>query len=188
MTHNKDSIVKTGLNLAIACILSGTVIAGTYAVTSPVAAQQTARLKEKAMQELVPEARRFQPVAGKNDWFAAYNGNQVIAYVVPAESKGYGGTIKMIAAVAPAGTVIDYKIIAHNETPGLGDRAGLDGFRRQFRGKKAMDLTVAKPPDNSGIQAITGATITSKAVTAGLRNTLGEVKHYTGNAGEGDKL
>jgi electron transport complex protein RnfG len=175
----KDSILKIGGNLAMTCILSGAVIAGTYAVTAPVAAQQAINLKAKAMQELVPEGQKFEPVAGKADWYAALKDGKTIAYIVPAEGKGYGGAIKMVAAVTPEGKAIDFKILAHNETPGLGDNASKDSFRKQFKGKEAADLTVVKTPTDKNIQAMTGATITSKAVTLSIQKAVEEVKEYT---------
>jgi len=180
MAHgNKDSIFKIGGNLAMACILSGAVIAVTYAVTAPVAAEQAINQKAKAMQELVPDGQKFEPIAGKTDWYAVLKDGKTIAYVVPAEGKGYGGSIKMVAAVTPEGKAIDFKILAHNETPGLGDNAGKDSFRKQFKGKEAADLTVVKTPTDKNIQALTGATITSKAVTLSIQKAVEEVKEYT---------
>jgi len=180
MAHgNKDSIFKIGGNLAMVCILSGLVIAVTYAVTAPVAAEQAINQKAKAMQELVPEGQKFEPIAGKTDWYSVLKDGKTIAYIVPAEGKGYGGSIKMVAAVTPEGKAIDFKILVHNETPGLGDNASKDSFRKQFKGKEAADLTVVKTPTDKNIQALTGATITSKAVTLSIQKAVEEVKEYT---------
>ncbi len=181
MAHGNDSILKIASNLAAVCILSGLVIAGTYAVTSPVAAEQGVKQKAKAMHELVPEGQQFEPIAGKTDWYSVLKDGKTIAYVVPAEGKGYGGAIKMVAAVTPDGKAIDFKILSHNETPGLGDNATKDSFRKQFNGKDAADLTVVKTPTDKNIQALTGATITSKAVTLSIQKAVEEVKQYTSN-------
>lgn len=181
MAHGNDSILKSGGNLAMACILSGAVIAGTYAITAPVAAEQAVNQKAKAMQELVPDGQKFEPIAGKTEWYSVLKDGKTIAYIVPAEGKGYGGAIKMVAAVTPDGKAIDYKILAHNETPGLGDNASKDHFRKQFKGKAATDLTVVKTPTDKNIQALTGATITSKAVTLSIQKAVEEVTQYTSN-------
>lgn len=174
-----DSIFKIGINLTIACLLSGAIIAGTYAVTAPVAAQESINLKNRAMKELVVDAQSFQPIDGKANWYAAVKDGQTVAYVIPAETKGYGGTIKMLAAITTDGKAIDYKILEHNETPGLGDNANTDKFRKQFKGKAAEDLEVVKVPTDKNIQALTGATITSRAVTKGIREAVEEVNAYT---------
>ncbi|EAX48123.1 electron transport complex, RnfABCDGE type, G subunit [Thermosinus carboxydivorans Nor1] len=176
--QQSNSIFKVGMNLAIACFLSGAVIASTYAMTAPIAAQERINQKNKAMKELVADAQEFKPVDGKTDWYAALKDGKIVAYVVPAESKGYGGAIKMVTAISPDGKVIDYKILAHNETPGLGDKAAEPKFRKQFAGKAAQDLEVVKTPTDKNIQALTGATITSRAVTKGIREAAEQVAAY----------
>jgi|GEM_PF-6942210 len=95
----QNSIFKIGINLTIACLLSGAIIAGTYSITAPIAAQERVNLKNRAMKELVAEAQTFQPIQGKADWYAAQKDGKIIAYVVPAESKGYGGGTVLIGAV-----------------------------------------------------------------------------------------
>lgn len=180
-THGHDagnSIFKIGINLTIACLLSGAIIAGVYSVTAPVAAQQRENLKNNAMKELVADAQSFKAIDGKTDWYAAVKDGKTVAYVVPAESKGYGGTIKMLTAVDPDGKIINFKILAHNETPGLGDRAGDAKFVKQFVGKSPENLEVVKTPTDKNIQALTGATITSRAVTKGIREAAEEVAKY----------
>ena len=71
---------------------------------------------------------------------------KLIGYVVPAESKGYGGAISMLVSVTPAGKIIDFTILESNETPGLGQNASKDPFKSQFKGKAAKDLVVTKDP------------------------------------------
>ena len=63
MAHDENSsIFKIGINLTIACLLSGIIIAGTYSVTAPVAAKERVNQKNKAMQELVADAKEFKPI------------------------------------------------------------------------------------------------------------------------------
>ena len=176
--HHNDSIFKVAGNMAMACILSGAVIAATYALTAPVAAEQAIKMRDKAMAELVPQGQKFEPIEKHAEWYAAMKDGKTIAFIVPAEGKGYGGAIKMVVAVSTEGKVIDYKILSHNETPGLGDKAANDPFRKQFAGKSIDDLVVVKTPTDKNIQALTGATITSRAVTVGIQKALDEVKEY----------
>ncbi|MEG6584535.1 FMN-binding protein [Dendrosporobacter sp. 1207_IL3150] len=178
-SHTEDnSIIKIALNLTAACFLSGVIISSTYAFTAPIAAQEAIKLKNQAMKELVASAETFTPVEGKQDWYMAIKDGKVIAYVVPTESKGYGGTIKMVAAISPEGRALDYKILFHNETPGLGDKAAHDKFRKQFFGKAAEDLEVVKIPNEKNIQALTGATITTRAVTKGIKEAVEQVSTH----------
>lgn len=178
--HEKnDSIFKVGINLTLACLLAGAVIAGTYALTAPVAAKSKIAQDNKARQGLVADAQDFKEVAGHEGWYAAMKNGQVIAYVVPAESKGYGGAINMLAAVSADGKVIDYAILKFNETPGLGDKADKPTFRQRFAGKTADELEVVKVPSDKNIQALTGATITSRAVTKGIKEAVEKVTAFT---------
>ncbi len=181
MSHGHEensSIFKIGINLTIACLLSGVIISGVYAITAPAAAQSRIDLKNKAMKELVADAKEFKPIEGKTDWYLAMKDGKILAYVVPAETKGYGGAIKMVTAITTDGKVIDYKILSHNETPGLGDKASEDFFRKRFHGKGAEDLEVVKVPSEKNIQALTGATISSRAVTKGIKEAVEEVTAY----------
>ncbi|MBP2644690.1 MAG: electron transport complex, RnfABCDGE type, subunit [Firmicutes bacterium] len=180
-THNEkdSSMLKVAMNLAITCFIAGAIIAGTYSFTEPMAVQQRVKLKNDAMKELVKDADSFQAIEGRTDWYKAIKGGKVVAYVVPAESKGYGGAIKMLAAVTPDAKPIDYKILSHNETPGLGDKASEPKFRNQFAGKSVEDLVVVKTPTDNNIQALTGATITSRAVTKGIKEAVEAVAEYT---------
>jgi len=179
--EKNNSIFKIASNLAMACFVSGIIIAGVYFITADAAAQKAADLKNTAMKVLVQDADKFDPVEGHEGWFKAEKDGKTIAYVVPSESKGYGGTIKLLVAVTSDGKVLNYDITAHNETPGLGDKANQDPFKSQFKGKKAENLKVVKDPsDKENIQAMTGATISSRAVTNGVKKAVEEVVELTG--------
>ena len=87
----------------------------------------------------------------------------------------------MLVSVTSDGKIIDYNILSANETPGLGDNAAKEPFRSQFTGKQAEALTVVKDPSKKeNIQAMTGATISSKAVTLAVKNAVEEVVQFTG--------
>jgi len=175
------TIFQITINLTLACLISGLIIAGTYFITNPIAMEKNKMLEQQAMKSLVTAADSFESVSGKTGWFTAEKEGKVIAYVVPSESKGYGGTIKMMVAVSIDGKVIDYNILAANETPGLGDNAGKDFFRDRIKGKKSDALIVVKDPSNKeNVQALTGATITSRAVTKGVKEAVDEVVEFTG--------
>ncbi len=179
--EDNNSIFKVAFNLIMACFISGCVIGVVYFVTAPVAAQKAEIMKQDSMKELVKDADSFKPVPGKENWFEAQAGGKTIAYVVPGESKGYGGRIKMLVAVNKDGKVIDYSILEHNETPGLGDNASKPAFRSQFRDKTSEQLVVVKDKAKvDNIQAMTGATISSRAVTKAVKGAVDEVVAFTG--------
>ena len=175
------SIFAIALNLMLACFVSGLVIATTYFFTAPLALKQAAITQTNVMKTLVVDADTFTPIDGKTGWFTATKSGQTIAYVVPGESKGYGGKITMLVAVSPEGKVMKFEILVANETPGLGDGANKEPFKKQFTDKTSENLTVTKDPSNTkDIQAMTGATISSKAVTLGVKGAVDEVVQFEG--------
>jgi electron transport complex protein RnfG len=177
----EESIFKVAINLIMACLVSGLIIGIVYFITAPIATEKNEAIKQQSMKELVKDAETFKEVPSKKEWFAAEKAGKVIAYVVPVESKGYGGPIKMLVAVTTDGKVIDYNILSANETPGLGDKAAKEPFKSQFKEKKAEHLTVVKDPsDKEDIQAMTGATISSKAVTKAVKEAVEAVTEFAG--------
>lgn len=179
---NKEySIFQIAINLIITCLVSGLILGLVYYFTAPIAAEKKEISKQESMRSLVSDADNFKAVPDKDQWFTAEKDGKIIAYVVPGESKGYGGEIKMLVAVKPDGEVIDYNITTSNETPGLGDNASKEPFRNEFKGKKEANLTVTKDAsDKDDIQAMTGATISSRAVTLAVKNAVHEVTDFTG--------
>ena len=90
-------------------------------------------------------------------------------YVVEVTPSGFGGEIDMVVGISADGTVTGVSIISMSETSGLGANATKEGFRAQYLGKTGA-LAVSK--DGGEIDALTGATITSRAVTRGVNSAL----------------
>ncbi|HMM05545.1 MAG TPA: FMN-binding protein [Clostridiales bacterium] len=182
MTNDKkdnNSIFKIAINLTVACVVSGLIIATVYFFTHDIALQKAEELKTMALESLITNVDEYTEIPDHNEWYTASTDGEIIGYIVPSESKGYGGSIKLLVAVSPAGTVMSYTIIDANETPGLGDKAEKSPFIDQFPGKTAEQLTVTKDANNSeNILAISGATITSKAVTLAVKTAVDEVNEY----------
>ena len=178
--EKKYTIFQVGINLAAACLISGLIIAAVYFVTAPIASKNAIAQQQKAMQDLVRDADEFVEVEGQEEWLAAEKDGEVIAYVIETESQGYAGPIRLLVAVTPDAKVIDFSILAANETPGLGSNAGDEAFRKQFWDKGLDGLQVVKEPTKDKIQAMTGATITSRAVTNGIIEAVEAVESYVG--------
>ena len=179
--EKKYSVFQIAMNLTAACFISGVIIAGVYFVTAPISEKNAQILKENSMKELVKDATSFKKVEGKENLYQALDNGNVLGYVVQTETKGYGGTIIVMTAVDTKGEVISYNILSHNETPGLGDRIAKSPFKDQFKGKTVETLNaVTDKSDKKDIQAITGSTISSKAVTNGVKLAVEEVDEYIG--------
>ena len=98
------------------------------------------------------------------------------AYSVSCKPVGYGGTISITVGLDSNLNVTGVAITNMKETPGLGARAKEPSFYEQFIGKKEGVSVTKDTPNGNQIQAISGATITSKAVTKGVNDAISEVK------------
>ena len=102
-------------------------------------------------------------------------------------TKGYGGQIQLMVGISKEGKLAGIKILSQSETPGLGANATLPSFYEQYKEKPiSKDLEVVKSgtSEDNQIQALTGATITSKAVTTGVNEAI---KFYQENLEGGSK-
>ena len=100
-------------------------------------------------------------------------------------SKGYGGNIEFTAGIKEDGTVTGYSILSISETAGLGMKAKSDpSWGQQFAGKQVDMFSVVKDgtgaSDDTKIDAISGATITSKAMTGAMNNCIAYFKTMKG--------
>lgn len=96
----------------------------------------------------------------------------LMGYIVETRGKGYSSIIAIYAAVDPNLTVQKINVLSHGETPGLGDEIETDWFKGQFEGKDLGHLVVIKGETEDKIQAITGATISTRAVTNGIKDAI----------------
>jgi RnfABCDGE-type electron transport complex G subunit len=103
-------------------------------------------------------------------------------YIVESYHKGYAGAPQMFVALDSGLKVLKIEVMSHNETPGLGDVIEEAWFKEQFRNKELGQLEVIKGETEDKIQAITGATISSKAITYGARDAVEALEKY--RAGE----
>lgn len=145
---------------------------------------------EKTETETVVDGHPFS-------YFTAYRDDsreELVGYSFTAYGKGYSSTVETIVGVDRSGKICSVKITSQKETPGLGskveevasqnmlwdvlagraeDESGVKPwFQKQFEGLSATDLRVVKTSGEPGIAAITGATISSEAVTGSVRRGL----------------
>lgn len=170
--------------LFAAGLVSGVAIVGAYEYTRPIIAANDACALRRAVFEVVPGAERMQPIALTDagahapaegepaDVYAAYDAEGgFLGYAIPAEGPGFQDTIRLIYGYDPATrTIVGMSVLDSRETPGLGDKIYKDpAFDANF------DALAVDPPivcvkhgekaNPNEVDAITGATISSKAVT-----------------------
>ena len=172
---NREDIIKpVGVLLAI-CIIIPLALSITNKVTVKKIAELEAANSKKNMQSLI-DADNFEECEnGEITYYAAINGGKTAAYIFTESSKGYGGDVSVMTAIKPDGTVAGIAILdVSGETPGLGQNAAKESFFSQYIGLK-MGVSVLKngaKAENNEVDAVTGATITSTAVTRAVNKAL----------------
>ena len=171
-------ISKITVNLVMICAAAGVILSATWALTDPVRIYKEDQEREAALKGLIPSATSIKSVkdvkiAGKEGAiYKAVSGDQTIGYIVLSYGKGYSSFIKMLVAVGPDMKVTGIDILGHAETPGLGDQVGTPEFKDRFKGKGVDNLVVVKSETMKDIQAISGATISSRGVTRGVKEAV----------------
>ena len=168
--------ISTGayvLRLTLTLFLITTIVAGLLGlvnyVTADTIAEQIAQKAENAMRQVL-EADSYEPmdVPEGSTVTAAYRAGDR-GYVVRVAPNGFGGAIDMMVGVDVSGAVTGVAIVSQSETASLGANCTREDFRAQFTGKTGT-LSVSK--DGGEIEALTGATVTSRAVTEGVNTAL----------------
>lgn len=170
-------VVVLGLITFVCALLLGVV----NGVTKDKIEQNGIETRNAAMSEIIPDAE-FTDVEVPADFATPADKNQPVVsgvyqatldgaeagYCVEVNPKGFSGALKMIVGINADGTVAGIKVTEASETPGLGAKAQSDkNWIAQFAGQPA-DGSLAVSKDGGTINAITGATITSRAVTLGV--------------------
>ena len=175
MSNAKSSSAGYYLKLALTLLVISAVVSGLLGLTNYVTADKIAAINADktaaSMQEVLPADHYTEldyPLTGSQAGVAAVYQADDKGYVVVTPS-GFGGTIDMVVGVDMTGAVTGVSIISMSETSGLGANASKDSFRSQFVGKSG---TLAVSKDGGEIDALTGATITSRAVTSGVNTAL----------------
>ena len=152
--------------LFIICAITSLLLGLVNEITEDRIAEITAENTRLAMQEVL-QADSYDEVeytGGDSQVTGVYTAGDA-GYVVEVSVSGSQGMISMVVGVDTAGTVTGVSIVDMSETPGLGDKASEPEFRSQFVGTTG-DAAVDK--DGGTIAALTGATVTSRAVANGV--------------------
>jgi len=158
--------------LFIACGLAAGSLAVVNAVTKePIASHEKQQL-DAALREVAADADEFKNVTPDKVWEVLRQG-QTAGRVFLTQIQGYSGPIKLMFGTDSNGAVTGLRVLSHTETPGLGAKIATARFSDQFKHKRPEELSLKKDdPAKGRIDAITGATMSSRAVTKAVRSTL----------------
>ncbi len=169
-------IAKLTITLLAITVVTSFLLSIVYTVTKPTIDALAEQTKQESMLAVMADATEFSEVAytettGVIDVQAAYSGTELLGYCVQVEpTTGFGGAISMMVGVSTDGTVTGVSVLSHEETAGLGTKAMTDEFLSQYIGRSGT-LTVKTGADTD-IEHISGATVTSSAITDGVNIAL----------------
>lgn len=177
-------IAKPAITLFAICVIVTVCLAFTFSITKETIDGRAAVDAENARKAVLVEAEKFSKLEsaepGNNavyvkEAYQGQKGDTPVGYVMMVTSKGYGGAIEVVVGVDAKGSVSGIKIGSNNETPGLGSKAKEAPFLSQFDAlspKEALKVIKGKKAKAEEIEAISGATITSRAVTEAVQTAL----------------
>ena len=163
----KNEFIKLSAVLCAITLVAGLLLAGVNEITAPRIAEAEKNAAVEAMQKILPDAENFTELSEYVS--EAKSGNENIGYCVKVSSNGYGGAIVMMVGFDSDLKVQGIEILSHSETAGLGAKITEESFKEQFSDKEPL-LQVVKgnAKSSSQISAVTGATISSRAVASGI--------------------
>ncbi len=185
-----NSSFKNVLCLTLITLVAGTGLGYVYGITKEPIAQMEENTKLAAYKAVFPEAESFLPVDKADEFptaadenacqidsanIALDGSNNPIGYVINATThEGYGGDISLSIGIDNSGCVKGVEILSISETAGLGMKARESRFKDQFKDKTVSLFKYTKSGASSDfeIDAISGATITTKAVTNAVNAAL----------------
>lgn len=185
-----QSITRNSLLLAAFAIAAALTLAGSYLGTKDRIAAEIHKAEEKALLQIVPRDRHDNSMlddtlavgpevselglrSDKQIYLARQQGRTVAAIIPATARDGYSGDIDLIVGVNADGSIAGLRVLAHKETPGLGDKVDLNksDWVLDFE-NKTLANTWAVKKDGGEFDAFTGATITPRAVVNATRRVL----------------
>lgn len=179
-------IAKLGVILFIITSIAAGILSFLNEQTKDIIAKQQEDANNLARQEVLPKGKEFKQLdqnkfkdatEGTNlitEVYEGIDGSNVVGYTIKTTISGYSGPVVVMTGIGQEGKIEGVKVVSNTETPGLGANATNPEFQGQYAGKTSEEeLTVVKvPPTGNQIQALTGATITSKAVTDSVNDAV----------------
>ena len=181
MAKKESTFKNMVLTLFLVSFFASSALALIYEFTKGPIAEAKRLKKVNAISEVVPDfdndpGSEMKKLAIDKDtlyFYKARLGEEVIGIAVESYTyAGFSGLIRIMAGFRPDGTLIDIAVLEHAETPGLGDKMEKEksmdkqtgvSWVTQFEGKDPKSFSLRVRQDNGDVDAITAATITSRA-------------------------
>ncbi|MDR1997159.1 MAG: RnfABCDGE type electron transport complex subunit G [Candidatus Margulisbacteria bacterium] len=167
-------ILRYTFTFAVFCGTAGLLLPAVYELVEPRKAAYQQELKLQSLRLVSPGAEDFEPAqtAAGQAYYRAYADGQLLGYVLEVRARGYSSELQLLVGLDRSYAVTGLRTLAQAETPGLGTRITEPAFAAQFLGRPAEALALRQ--DGGSLDALTGATITSRAVADGIRRAVAD--------------
>ena len=188
--------VRFGLVLLITTAIAGGILAYANSITAPIIAEREKAGSFGAFQEIFTEADDFVALddallsemtsanAGIQEVYEAKSGEEILGYAFKTASTGFGGDIITISGFNLDGTIAGIKVIQNSETPGLGTRVVEEpAYAESYVGKSSAEelVVVESPSADNEVLLLSGATVSSKGVLAGVNGAREAFVNFLSN-------
>lgn len=179
-------IMKLGLILLIFTALAAGILALLNQSTKDIIAESKIQESNEARQEVLPTGKEFKELDESEfkkltkdsptveEIYTGLEGEEVIGYTIKTALSGYSGPVIVMTGINTEGIVTGMKVVSNTETPGLGANSSTPEFQDQYKdqsAEKEIELVKTSPAEGQ-VQALTGATITSKTVTDSVNEAI----------------
>ena len=174
MTKKKSTFISMTLTLFAITVIAGVSLGFINDITKGPKEQAKLARKINALKNVLPEfnnnpvedVKRIKTDLAKDsiEIYAGFlNENQSGTAVVGSSEKGFSGLVKIMVGFNPDGSIKNIAVLEQKETPGLGTKMKDEKFIKQFRGKHPSTFNLKVKKDQGDVDALTGATITTRA-------------------------
>lgn len=156
--------------LAVIVIVSVVLLIAFNSITSPIVKNMQVEEIKNTLRSIFPEMSQYEL---KDEIYIIYQDGEKAGYAFMASGSGYSGNIDIMVGLDSGFGIKGLSILSQTETPGLGSRITESLFTDQFKGLSATDI--ALKADGGKIDAVTGATISSRAVVNAVKEKMVEI-------------
>lgn len=176
MAKKSSTLGNMLLSLIVIAVVAGAVLGFIYSLTKePIAQVERAKNEAAIKAVLDKEGLEISHIEEYNindlTYNVAYNdANEMVGAAVKTYSgKGFSGKIELMVGLLPDGTINKISVLTQSETPGLGANMVNEKFKGQFNDKNPADFRLKVKQDNGDVDAITAATISSRAFSEAVQ-------------------
>lgn len=186
MKKLESTFANMFLVLTIISVVAGAGLAAVFEVTKEPIAEANLKKQQEAIAAVLPKGTQVgevEQVNGNNVYRATDAQGAFAGIAIEINTNGFGGNVKMMVGFDANGDLVDYSILEMSETPGLGSKMG-EWFRTKsdIRGALISDGEVKVSKDGGKYDAITAATISSRAFMAGVNAAMATYTAATAEA------